>query len=93
MLYPFRLDADLHAGATEEKHVIEIRGEVQDFPLGNLYANRMEDIAAYYRPVEGKLQFDSLLDFPLQIAGVRRGEDAIASVVRGCLIAAALSES
>ncbi len=33
------------------------------------------------------------IEFPLQIAGVRRGEDAIASVVRGCLIAAALSES
>jgi len=33
------------------------------------------------------------VDFPLQIAGVRRAEDAISSVVRGCLIAAALAES
>ena len=33
------------------------------------------------------------VDFPLQIAGVRRAEDAITSVVRGCLIAAALAES
>jgi len=32
------------------------------------------------------------VDFPLQIAGVRRAEDALSSVVRGCLIAAALNE-
>ncbi len=32
------------------------------------------------------------IDFPLQIAGVRRAEDAMTSVVRGCLIAAALAE-
>ncbi|MHC4342187.1 MAG: disk-shape morphogenesis protein volactin [Planctomycetota bacterium] len=32
------------------------------------------------------------IDFPLQIAGVRRAEDPITSVVRGCLIAAALAE-
>lgn len=33
------------------------------------------------------------VDFPLQIAGVRRAEDALSSVVRGCLIAAALAEN
>ncbi|MHC4548983.1 MAG: disk-shape morphogenesis protein volactin [Planctomycetota bacterium] len=33
------------------------------------------------------------VDFPLQIAGVRRAEDAITSVVRGCLIAAALADN
>ena len=33
------------------------------------------------------------IDFPLQIAGVRRAEDALSSVTRGCLIAAALNES
>jgi len=33
------------------------------------------------------------IDFPLQIAGVRRAEDAITSVVRGCLIAAALADN
>ncbi|MHC4957355.1 MAG: disk-shape morphogenesis protein volactin [Planctomycetota bacterium] len=33
------------------------------------------------------------VDFPLPIAGVRRAEDAITSVVRGCLIAAALADS
>ncbi len=33
------------------------------------------------------------VDFPLQIAGVRRAEDPITSVVRGCLIAAALAEN
>jgi hypothetical protein len=33
------------------------------------------------------------VDFPLQIAGVRRAEDAMTSVVRGCLIAAALAEN
>ncbi len=32
------------------------------------------------------------VEFPLQIAGVRRAEDAFTSVVRGCLIAAALSD-
>ncbi|MGH7162010.1 MAG: hypothetical protein ACREID_00895 [Planctomycetota bacterium] len=31
------------------------------------------------------------VDFPLQIAGVRRAEDAFTSVVRGCLIAAVLA--
>ena len=33
------------------------------------------------------------VDFPLKIAGVRRAEDALTSVVRGCLIAAALADS
>jgi len=33
------------------------------------------------------------VDFPLQIAGVRRAEDALSSVVRGCLIAAALADN
>ena len=33
------------------------------------------------------------IDFPLQVAGVRRAEDAMTSVVRGCLIAAALAET
>ncbi len=33
------------------------------------------------------------IDFPLQVAGVRRAEDALSSVTRGCLIAAALNES
>ena len=33
------------------------------------------------------------VDFPLQIAGVRRAEDAMTSVVRGCLIAAALADN
>jgi hypothetical protein len=32
------------------------------------------------------------VDFPLQVAGIRRADDAITSVARGCLIAAALSE-
>jgi hypothetical protein len=32
------------------------------------------------------------IDFPLEIAGVRRADDAISSVVRGCLIAAALED-
>ena len=33
------------------------------------------------------------VDFPLQVAGVRRAEDALSSVVRGCLIAAALADN
>jgi hypothetical protein len=33
------------------------------------------------------------VEFPLQIAGVRRAEDALTSVVRGCLIAAALADN
>jgi hypothetical protein len=33
------------------------------------------------------------VDFPLQIAGVRRAEDPLSSVVRGCLIAAALADN
>ncbi len=33
------------------------------------------------------------VDFPLKIAGVRRAEDAMSSVVRGCLIAAALADN
>lgn len=32
------------------------------------------------------------IDFPLKVAGIRRAEDAITSVARGCLIAAALTE-
>lgn len=32
------------------------------------------------------------ISFPLQIAGVRRAEDAFTSVVRGCLISAALAD-
>ena len=32
------------------------------------------------------------VDFPLKISGVRRAEDAISAVVRGCLIAASLDE-
>ncbi|HEX5137142.1 MAG TPA: hypothetical protein VFY93_09230 [Planctomycetota bacterium] len=33
------------------------------------------------------------VEFPLKIAGVRRAEDAMTSVVRGCLIAAALADN
>jgi hypothetical protein len=33
------------------------------------------------------------VEFPLKIAGVRRAEDALTSVVRGCLIAAALADN
>ena len=33
------------------------------------------------------------VDFPLKIQGVRRAEDAMTSVVRGCLIAAALADN
>jgi actin-like ATPase involved in cell morphogenesis len=32
------------------------------------------------------------VDFPLQVKGIRRAEDALTSVVRGCLIAAALDQ-
>ena len=44
----------------------------------------------YFR---GEKAFGGKVDFPLQIAGVRRAEDPITSVVRGCLIAAALAEN
>jgi hypothetical protein len=33
------------------------------------------------------------VEFPLKISGVRRAEDAMTSVVRGCLIAAALADN
>jgi hypothetical protein len=32
------------------------------------------------------------VEFPLKIAGIRRANDALTSVVRGCLIAAALEQ-